>query len=87
MSTTRRFDHAAIAAFYRTHTRAETCERFGCSARLVQLAGQEASISKTTAFNIVAKETGISPREIKRRVMSALAGEPEIIRNLLDEVA
>jgi hypothetical protein len=93
MSRTPKYDKAALLAFYATHTQAETCKQFGCSAGTIVRAARAAEARKrrrpmgTTAFDEIAAERGVKVSALKHAVIVALSNEPTLIRNLIDEVA
>lgn len=94
MGRPREYDRSAIAAFYRTHTQAETAVAFRCSTKAVKRAVTEHGAFKMpaesrgrtpkNAIHCIAKERGEAVAKVQWRLLRALAKEPEIIRNLLD---
>lgn len=95
-----KFDHAAIAEYYKTHTRQETADHFGCGKTVVAVSAREYGINKIEDVNErrmsamgkaglyrVAKHFKISLGECQRRLLAVLNEEEEIAKNLLDEDA
>lgn len=86
------YDYAAIAAYYGTHTKAETARAFGCDRatvdRAMALGGlvkrvRRAAPGKSSTYAKVAAEFGVSPASVRSAALRVLESDAELLRGVV----